>query len=83
MKLKILTIIKDGVIAANKNSIVCFHENSLSDDKGEDALYHSKDGIYPGQVLTGKNYDNADYFWWYTRTEWSRINDGFQALQKQ
>ena len=82
MKLKVLTIIKDGVIAANKSNIVCFSENSLRDDRGEDALYHSDKGIYPGQILNSRNYDSADSYWWYTNKEWDKMNDSFQALQK-
>ena len=65
MKLKIIAIIEDGVIAVNKNNIFCFRENSLRDDKGEDSLCQSDKGIYIGQILTEKNHGEADTYWRY------------------
>ena len=53
MKYKVIAKIMDGVIAASKNHIVCFDENSLRDNEG-DSLYRSDDGIYIGQILTEK-----------------------------
>lgn len=77
MKFKVIKIIDDGVIAANKNNIVCFNESSLRDEKGEDSLYHSDEGIYPGQVLTEKMHENADTYWWYTKKQWIELNSKF------
>jgi hypothetical protein len=79
MKYKVIAKIMDGVIAINKNHIVCFDEDSLRDNEG-DSLYHSNDGIYIGQILTEKNHSTADRYWSYTKKEWMRMNSEFEKL---
>ena len=78
MKLKIINIINDGVIACNKNNIMCFNESSLNDDEGEDPLYQTEAGVYVGQILKEKNHSGADLYWWYTRKQWTDINKNFE-----
>lgn len=80
MKLKVIAKILDGVIACNKNNIYCFHESSLRDDKGEDSLYMTNEGVYIGQILSKNNHKNADIYWWYTKKEWNKMNAEFQKL---
>lgn len=82
MKYTIIAKILDGVIAANKNNIICFRENSLRDKNGEDSLYHSDDGVYIGQTLTEKMHRGADFYWWYSRKEWDKMNKSFEKLKK-
>lgn len=79
MKLKIIAIIDDGVIAANKNNVVCFDGSSLRDSFGEDRLDDSK--IYIGAELSNNNYENADTFWWYNKKEFEKIVNGFKSLK--
>ena len=81
MTYKVIAKIMDGVIAVNNNNIICFHENSLWDNKGEDSLYHSVEGIYIGQILTEKNHRNADTYWHYTKKEWDKMNNAFQNIK--
>lgn len=77
MKFKVIAIIDDGVIAANKNNIVCFHDNSLRDNNGEDSLYH----IFINQILSEKNHATADRYWAYTKKEWGKLNKEFSLIQ--
>ncbi len=77
MKYKVINIIKDGVIAANKNNIVCFCENYLKDDSGEDRLTDIDIGI----ILNEKNHSSADIYWAYTAKEWNRLNRSFNQIQ--
>lgn len=77
MNFKVIKIINDGVIAANKNNIVCFNASSLRDENGEDSLYSSDDGIYVGQTLVEKMHKSAEYYWWYTKKQWVEINSKF------
>lgn len=72
----------DGVIAANKNNIICFSENSLLTDNGEESLYHSNQ-IYIGRILTEKNHADADTYWHYTKKEWNELNKRFNLLQSR
>ena len=76
MKYKVIATIIDGVIAANKNNIVCFAENSLSDSDGD-----RLENIYPGLILEEKNHRNADRYWSYTKKEWQRINKEFCEIK--
>lgn len=80
MKLEVIAKINDGVVACNKNNIVCFHENSLRDNRGEDSLYWADEGINIGRVLTEKNHKNADFYWWYTRKEWDTMTIRFKKI---
>jgi hypothetical protein len=80
MKLKVIAKIMDGVIACNRHNIVCFHENSLRDDKGEDSLYWADEGIPVGRILKSKNHQGADIYWSYSRKEWEKMNTGFQRI---
>jgi hypothetical protein len=75
MKLTVIKIINDGVIAVNKSNVVCFDESSIMDDLNERRM-----DVYVGQVLTNKNFKNSDFFWWYSRKEWDLINDGIKNL---
>ena len=80
MKLKIIAKVSDGIIACNKNNIVCFQEKSLSDDRGEDALYWIDEGIQVGRILKNKNHQNADFYWCYSRKEWNAMTKGFKNI---
>jgi hypothetical protein len=81
MKLKVIAKIMDGVIACNKTNIVCFHESSIQDDKGEHSLYWSNEGIPVGRILTNKNIHDADTYWWYTKKQWDSMNKEFQKIK--
>lgn len=50
-----MVAINDGVIAANKHNIVCFHESSLYDDTNEDSLYRAGE-VYIGRILILKKF---------------------------
>lgn len=85
MKYKVIAKILDGVIAVSKSQIICFSENSLRDDNGEDALYYLDGKYYNipiGRILTDKNCGSADVYWSYTKKQWNAMNDAFQKEQK-
>jgi len=84
LKLTIIAKIQDGIIAANKNNIICFDESSIKDDKGEDSLYHTNpDRLCIGQILTDKNTKYTDSYWWYSKKEFEKIIDGWKKIQEK
>jgi hypothetical protein len=77
MKYKVIAKILDGAICATRCSIICYDEDCIRDVNGEDRIT-----VNVGDILTSKQVEGADFYWYYSKQEWDKMDKAFRKIQK-